>query len=91
MAPHDVEKAGDLDGTGSTANSEKSVPGLQIEGAYGEPDSDHEEVEQMHAGHLDGLARQQVSSNFQAKTFRLSPLDCGIDQCSSWKKRERRS
>ncbi len=52
MAPHDVEKAGDLDSTESTANSEKIEPGLLAEGAYGEPDSDHEEVEQMDAGPL---------------------------------------
>jgi hypothetical protein len=74
MAPNDVEKAGDLDGTESTANSEKIEPGLLAEGAYGEPDCDHKEVEQMDEGHLDDLVRQQVSSNSQAETFCLSPV-----------------
>jgi hypothetical protein len=74
MPPHDVEKAGDLDGTESTANSEKTEPGLLAEGAYGEPDSDHEEVEQMDAGHLDDLARRQVSSNSQGQNLLLNPV-----------------
>jgi hypothetical protein len=88
MAPDDVEKTGDLDGTESTANSEKIGPGMLAETAYGEPDSDHEEVEQMDEGHLDDLARQQVSSNSRVETFCLSPLDCSIDQCSFRKRRE---
>ena len=74
MASHDVERAGDLDPTESTANSEKIEPALVAEGAYGEPDSDHEEVEQMDEGHLDDLARQHVSSNSQHETFWLIPI-----------------
>ncbi|TVY90092.1 MFS transporter [Lachnellula willkommii] len=54
----DVEK--DLENgttmTGSTAHSDKNLS----EGAIGEPDSDHDEVEQMDEGHLDDLVRQRT-------------------------------
>jgi hypothetical protein len=70
----DLEKSGDLDNrtiaTESTAchsDSEKVEPKLVAEGAYGEPDSDHEEVEQMDEGHVDDLARQHVSVNIHCK------------------------
>jgi hypothetical protein len=63
-------KAGDPDNhttaTESTvcpSDGEKIEPKLVEEGAYGEPDSDHEEVEQMNEGHLDDLVRQHVSCN----------------------------
>jgi len=39
---------------------EKAEPRMVDEGAVGDPDSDHEEVEQMDFGHLDDLARQRV-------------------------------
>jgi hypothetical protein len=56
----DVEK-----GTSSTEStayySDVDKAGLRnIEGAVGEPDSDHDEVEQMDEGHLDDLARERV-------------------------------
>ena len=70
---HDVEKARDLalttTATESTADSEKGEPGLVAEGAYGEPDSDHEEAEQMDEGHVDDLARQHVSPSSQCEAF----------------------
>ena len=64
--------------TESIANNEKVEPGLLAEGAYGEPDSDHEQVEQMDEGHLDDLARQHVSFHSQHGTSWLISLDCGI-------------
>jgi hypothetical protein len=70
----DLEKAEDLDNcttaTESTAchsDSEKVESKLVAKGAYGEPDSDHEEVEQMDEGHLDDLARQHVSFKIHCK------------------------
>ncbi|TVY59036.1 MFS transporter prlG [Lachnellula cervina] len=54
----DLEK--DLDNgttmTGSTAHSDRNLE----EGAIGEPDSDHDEVEQMDEGHLDDLVRNRT-------------------------------
>lgn len=64
----DLEKAKDLDnGTTHTESTsyqsdlEKAEPKYINEGAVGEPDSDHDEVEQMDEGHLDDLTRQRVS------------------------------
>lgn len=71
---HDVEKAGDHDpttATESTAGSEKVESGLVVEGATGEPDSDHEEIELMDEGHLDDLARQHVSLTSQQEAVGL--------------------
>jgi hypothetical protein len=71
VSDDDVEKARDLEpttATASTADSEKVEAGKVAEGAYGEPDSDHQEVEFMDEGHLDDLARQHVSVNSQQET-----------------------
>jgi hypothetical protein len=64
----DLEKAKDVEnGTSHTESTaynsdvEKAEPGKIEEGAIGEPDSDHDEVEQMDEGHLDDLERQRVS------------------------------
>ena len=76
-ASRDSEKAGELDGgtladgstTGYITDYERDVEKgedaesvLVAEGAVGEPDSDHDEVEQMDEGHLDDLVRQHVCS-----------------------------
>ena len=48
--------------TDSTYHSDIEKVELNTDhGAMGEPDPDHEEVEQMDAGHLDDIARQHVS------------------------------
>jgi hypothetical protein len=64
----DIEKAKDPDNSTSHTEStaynsdiEKAEPRKIEEGALGEPDSDHDEVEQMDEGHLDDLARERVS------------------------------
>ena len=49
-------------GTESTYHSDiEKVESNTDHGAVGQPDPDHEDVEQMDAGHLDDLARQHVS------------------------------
>ncbi len=48
----DIEKGRDTD--------DDAVSQLVAEGAVGEPDSDHEEIEGMDEGHLDDLVRQHV-------------------------------
>jgi len=64
----DPKKAKDLEN--GTSHTESTAYNSDIEmvesrkirgGAIGEPDSDHDEVEQMDAGHLDDLERQRVS------------------------------
>jgi len=88
---NDVEKAGDRDfttATTSTAGSEKVEAGAVAEGAYGEPDSDHEEVEMMDAGHLDDLATQHVSPRSHQETVWLTRLDCGFYPSCLTKRRE---
>jgi hypothetical protein len=52
--------------TESTYHSdiEKAESNAVDEGGVGTPDPDHEEVEQMDAGHLDDLARQHVSPQY---------------------------
>ena len=64
--PSKQEAQKDLEnGTGTSESTEypsdieKAEP-RRVEGAVGEPDSDHDEVEQMDEGHLDDLVRQQV-------------------------------
>ena len=64
----DLERGVD-GGTGANTEStsyesdiEKAGEQTTAEGAIGYPDPGHEEVEQMNEGHLDDLARQQVSS-----------------------------
>jgi hypothetical protein len=83
ISDDDVEKARDLDpttATASPADREKVEPGKALEGTYGEPDSDHEEVEVMDKGHLDDVARQLVSSNSPQETPWLILSGCGIYQ-----------
>jgi hypothetical protein len=83
VSDDDVEKARDLDPTTATASPpdpEKVEPGKALEGASGEPDSDHEEVELMDKAHLDDVARQHVSSNSQQETPWLILSGCGIYQ-----------
>lgn len=70
MASNTDEKGGEdvENGNSSTesaayqSDSEKAEPGIIKEGAIGEPDSDHDEVEQMDEGHLNDLERQHVGS-----------------------------
>ena|SRR6266536_719494 len=109
----DPEKSRDVENgtieTGSTAyqsdvDVEKTEHRKDGEGAIGEPDSDHEEVEQMDRWHLEDLERQHVG--FPPKTQHLfgqsarnhspmlehllTPLDRCVDQ--SWpSKRQKRS
>lgn len=67
MAPEqDVEKMAELD-EGTTASEstrdfdiETAEPKRGVEGAYGEPDADHEEVEDMYLGHLNNLEQGHV-------------------------------
>ncbi|CZR62449.1 related to multidrug resistant protein [Phialocephala subalpina] len=63
----DVEN-GTIRTESTTYNSdlEKAEPRLVAEGAVGEPDSDHEEVEQMDEGHLDDLVRQYSKASIKA-------------------------
>jgi len=59
---HDLEKAETgTTGTDSTKNESDLEARKMEEGAIGEPDSDHDEVEQMDAGHMEDLERQYVS------------------------------
>jgi len=66
----DLEKA--EAGTTGTESISSDVEKF-AEGAVGEPDSDHEEVERLDPGHLEDLERQHVShanllSNFNENT-----------------------
>jgi len=64
----DAEKVEPLDPATaalSEAGDEKEGPGRVAEGAYGEPDPDHGEVEILDEGHLGDLARQRVSSSIR--------------------------
>ena len=86
----DIEKDRERDGdqengtirTESTYPSdiEKAEANTMESRAVGTPDLDHEEVEQMDEGHLDGLARQHVSpptpplSQAYSNLYRLQPL-----------------
>ncbi|KAE8443808.1 hypothetical protein EG329_001315 [Mollisiaceae sp. DMI_Dod_QoI] len=72
-ANNEPEKEGDREngtiGTESTADNsdlEKAEPRLVAEGATGEPDEDHEEVEQMDEGHMDDLIRQHTKASIKA-------------------------
>jgi hypothetical protein len=72
MGLKDPEKGeGQEDGTTRTestyyqSDNEKGIE----EGAIGIPDLDHDEVEQMDAGHLDDLVRQHVSLSFAPNLF----------------------
>lgn len=63
MASEKVLTDNDTINTGSTAylsDPEKAMPQKIDEGANGEPDLDHEEVEEMDEGHLDDLERKYV-------------------------------
>ena len=89
MAPNpDAEK--DLENGTTAANStashsdvEKAELRNMEEGATGEPDSDHDEVEQMDEGHLDDLARHRVRQPTSLQIASLTLQDGGIYQ--SWK------
>jgi hypothetical protein len=67
VSDRDVEMAEEADNGNSRESTvyqsdvEKAEPNLVKEGAVGEPDSDHEEVEGLDEGHLDDLVRQHVS------------------------------
>jgi hypothetical protein len=70
-------------GTDSTAypsDEEKAEQASIAQGAVGEPDSDHDEVEMVDSGHLEDLERQMVhvSTPALAKFSNLS--DPRIDQ-----------
>jgi len=56
----DPEKA-EICTTGTESTSYQSDVEKFAEGAVGEPDSDHEEVERLDPGHLEDLERQHVS------------------------------
>lgn len=80
----DLERAEDLDNgtiaTESTIYQEKAEPNQDAEkmyeGATGDPDSDHEEIEQMDEGHLDDLVRRHVSGSSRKNLdARLMPSD----------------
>lgn len=77
----DLEK--DLDNgttmTGSTAHSDQNLE----EGAIGEPDSDHDEVEQMDEGHLDDLVRNRVCKSTPPQPTPLTFQD-GVRIHQSW-------
>lgn len=62
-------------GTDSTAyqsDGEKTEQAIAAQGAVGEPDSDHEEVEMMDPGHLVDLERQKV--HFSHSSIPMSSL-----------------
>jgi hypothetical protein len=71
----DVEKAEETDSGNSRESTvhqsdvEKAEPNLVKEGAVGEPDSDHEEIEGLDEGHLDDLVRQHVSLSVFVGSF----------------------
>lgn len=61
MSAHlDLEKGQDLDDETNATNSTIEEK-YTAEGAIGQPDADHEEVEQMDTGHMDDLELQHVS------------------------------
>jgi len=72
---------------------EKAESHLVAEGATGEPDFEHEEVEGMDEGHLDDLVRQHVCclslfpintdiyTNFRVRRWHLSKPDQKINNC----------
>jgi hypothetical protein len=75
VSDRDVENAEEADNENSREStvyqSDVAEPNLVKEGAVGEPDSDHEEVEGLDEGHLDDLVRQHVSLPvFAAELFR---------------------
>jgi hypothetical protein len=71
---NDAEKAKDIEtGTMKTEStaylSDTDRAERKEEGAIGEPDYDHEEVEAMDRGHVDDLERQHVSYPLNHLTF----------------------
>ena len=82
----DAEKITDLD-EGTTASEstrdfdiETAEPMRGVEGAYGEPDADHEEVEDMDLGHLNDLERGHVGYLVQGAESLADSTVTGFNQ-----------